>query len=301
MCSPQVFWMNVQGRRPILWLALALVCYAWPASATMSTFTIDPTRSIASLAGSVTIDFGFEGGPSVAPIQSQLDFPALGASGAVIGDGSTSDGLRSSLTGTIDINQTGALLEIVGSDFSPDISGLFTPGSFLQAAPEDAEYGGAFFAADVGLGGEMAIRFSALELVATVLETSVNGDRLDFGIGSIGDIGFTSGVVMFRTDLGGFFGAGERALATGPGVTSLEGGHLIETSPGQGELMLPFAIAFSLDEAELGLGLPMTMDLQIQGTLVATGAIDPIPEPGPALLLGLGLGLLSARNARRGL
>jgi len=269
------------------------------ASAVMSTLTIDPTRSLGTFSGSASVDFGFEEGPSVAPVQSQLDFPTLGAMGGVIGDGSTSDGLTTSMTGTIDIDQSGDFLEIVGSEILPDIAGTFMPGPYQGSGPDASQHAATFDFVDLGLSGEFAIRFSAIELIASVLETSVLGDTLQLGVGSIGSIRHSAGFLIFQTDIGGFNEQGERILATNFGVTTLEGGQLVETSPGLGELTLPFTVDLSFSPAELGVGIPLRLDFQIAGTLVATGAIEPIPEPGTALLLALGLGGLSRFDRRR--
>ncbi len=288
--------------RTLLLFAIVLgLAMAGPitASATMSTLTIDPTRSLGTFSGSATVDFGFEEGPSVASLQSQLDFPALGATGGVIGDGSTSNGLTTSMTGTIEIDQSGPFLQIVGSEILPDNAGVFAPGPFQGSGPDTSQHAASFNFNDLGLTGELAIRFSAIELIASVLETSVLGNTLQLGVGSIGSIRHSAGSLYFRTDIGGFEQHGERILATNFGVTALAGGQLMEVSPGVGELVLPFVVDLSFGPAELGVGIPLSLDFQIAGTLVATGAIDPIPEPSTGLLLAIGLGVLSRLDRRR--
>ncbi len=214
------------SRTLLFFSILIVIAMAGPitASATLSTLTIDPTRSLGTFSGSATVDFGFEEGPSVAPVQSQLDFPALGATGGVIGDGSTSDGLTTSLSGTIEIDQSGDFLEIVGSEILPDNAGQFAPGPFQGAGPDTSQHAASFNFVDLGLTGELAIRFSAIELIATVLETSVLGDTLQLGVGSIGSIRHSAGSLIYRTDLGGFDERGDRILATNFGVTTLAGG-----------------------------------------------------------------------------
>lgn len=282
-------------------LVLPLLLAAPAAEALLSTLTLDPTRSTLSFSGTASLDFGFPGDPSVTPIQSQLDFPTLvaaGAAGATIGDGSTSDGRRTSLTGSVEIDQTGDVLQILGAELTPDISGSWVPEFGLFAS--NAQLAGAFVDPTYGIGAELAIRFGELELVGAVLKTSVLANSIQIGADSVASARFTQGGIDYRTV--GTFG---EAFGTPPipqafSVTSLAGGALVETSPGQGELTLPLTASLVLAPEVFPVGLPLTVQLDFSGELVATGAISPIPEPTSAALLALGLIALSCRRAWEG-
>jgi len=259
------------------------------------TFSVDPTRSTLSVSGEATFDLGL-GPPEVNAITSQLASAgavAAGAVGAVLPDGSTSDGLTTALSGSLEASVQGDQVALAGASFS-----LATSGSWL---PQDA-FGGVGGVAPGQLAGRFSETFGAigvfrgleLELAAVVLETSVlGGGALDFGAGSVGSYRASAGQLDFLTS-----GGGSSAIVPQVFVAaSLVGGSLTPVGGGVLELRLPVSLALPLSQSDLGLAFPASLDLTLTGEIVALSTV--IPEPGTGLLVALGLAGLAGRGRAR--
>ncbi|MGH0034192.1 MAG: DUF4215 domain-containing protein [Myxococcota bacterium] len=286
-------WGVRTGRWALAAVALVL---ASPAAATPQIFSIDPTRSWISIAGSeLQIDLGPGAGtiPLVARPQAE-NVP--GVAGATLPDGTSGDGLRTTVEGQLLVDRNPATLSFLTqlTAITPSVSGAWLPGTpGFESLPQAGQLGILLSSSDYAVDVLAAVRGAAFTWFSGELPLVENGPGA-FAFDAAQSFRLETGTLDFDSNVGP---SGRSFLPPLVGTNSA-GNGLLESLGGTLEVLtLPVDVTLALGP-ELLDGLPITANLRLQGELVATAGQAPVPEPGVALLLGAGLLGLLLRRAR---
>lgn len=281
--------------------ALLLVAVLpWPLHAAEGTFAIDPALSEVTVSGSVTLEL--PSGPVVMPFGSQ-------GSGATLPSGAMSNGLTTSLSGTIvaDVTETTIRFLSTGTHIEPGISGTWAPGSTSKADTTSAPAQVGVRFADVGLSLEgtailrnFVMRFSSLE--KTLTETGPSTDI--FELSASGSAMLLKGEALVLFDLVtppcSFSSQPCAEFVRFPAIAgsnmAISPATLARPEGSPPTITLPILVVLALDETSMMTTLPLSVTLTLSGQIVA------VPEPSPqpmALAVLATLGVLTRLRPRR--
>lgn len=291
------------ARRSCLpWLATFALLVPGAATAAFLDLYVDPEQSRIELV-SGSFDVLLAPGLNVV-LAAEAQTGVAGTVPGTLPGGGTSDGLETSLSGTIlaEIDSFSTQLEVhtTSTTVDADHSGVWAPGPAGAAGVAAADL--AFQVQDVVLGLDVvtALRDVQIALGSTF---SLTPDGPDAWIASGWlEIYLASGTVDYDSAMPGLTGTGvlQPGRAVGYGTYVADGRYEI-VEPGLTRLTLPFStgpIVFLADEG--GTAIPATVTGSIQGTVVAQS--QPLPEPtvGAGLFSGvLGIGWMARRRRRR--
>lgn len=281
---------------------LVLVSFglASAAAAFPLTFVLNSAQSRISVAATSSLSFGFPPplGLSTAAIKTQAQ--AGGVLGGVLPDGSTSDGLRTALSGSIAAElEPGSILgfDPLGTSVVPLPSGTWRPGLPGEPnVPASAQLAAEFRAAVFGLVVSVAIRDAALTLGPGAGALSALGAG-SFEVAGPFSIGLRSALLDYKANAAG---VGGRVAMHDVAESTPGDGRLDDLGGGAWRLTLPVSLTVLVPAAAFDDLLPVeSLSLSLDGQIVADAVV---PEPAPALLLGAGLAALARlrRDAVRG-
>lgn len=266
------------------------------AHATLQIFTIDPVASVVSAAGSqLALDLGGLGGPASIPIQSQLGHPGT-TSGALLPDGTLSDGLRTALAGQLLVDRNPASIQFRSqrTEIEPTQSGNWLAGVPVDPnRPAAAQLGGFLSSADPAFSAHFAIREAAFVFSSPAgVALLPSGSGFDFDARQI--LKVAAGALDFDTSL---FSLDDRESLAELSLTNRAAAGRLDALGGTLErLTIPIDVELLLDRTFFD-GLPFAATLRLEGQIVAYRGV--VPEPSTALLLAGGAGLLAAIRRRR--
>jgi hypothetical protein len=290
--------VGARASRRALTLAMwACVLAPAPVRAVENYFLV-PDQSYVQLDAESGFSIELGSSTAFAPFVSQLGI-VPGASGLALPGIGASDGLRTSLSGTVraDITSTQIAIQRGGTTLLPARSGTWGPGiPSAPATPASAPLAVAFAAPSLGLTGAAAVRGTAFTLFS--LPSSLTPQSATSWIfGAISLVSVLGGVIDFDTNLAAIGGRG--FLDPTQQFVSFGGSGLLEDlGGGLRRLTLPFDVTMTLGPSDLG-NLPVGATLALSGRIVAYNQV--IPEPSAWVLVALGsIGLGVARRAGRG-
>ena len=268
---------------------VAVLALAAPGPALAATigFTIDPVLSTFTIGPSseVRIDTGV----TVIPMPVG---PSPFGVGAVLPDGTTSDGLTTFANGivTADLNGT---LEILGAGTLIDagVSGQWAPSASGPMDQTDADLAALFENTGFGISGIAALRSLFFSMSSSVLSLTETSPGV-FETPSAVDFRVLAGEIQVFSDFGIDTGTDLFNITppnnAGPMVVELLAGNQVR-------ITIPVDALVQLDADDFLAGAPLEVDVQITGQIVALGTI---PEPGTGTLLAGGIFLLALARRR---
>jgi len=269
---------------------------ARPAAAFFGKFAIDPVQSTIQIvpgSGSrLTLQVG-----TATNLAVPLAAPTTGTPGT-LPDGSTSDGLRTSLGGNlfIDVSDTLSTLELIGRRAVVQLqtSGSWLPGPpTATATPTAGQLAIALSDAMTGLIGNVVIRQGVMSAgsggVALPLTAGAAAGTFHFpagcAVGACAKLRVEDAIADASSNQG--FGSRLGVPRRAPvGNASGTVGTLQSLGGGQFKVTLPINVAVTLTNGDIGGGLPLSLDLALTGQIVA------VPEPSAVALGAMALGTL---------
>jgi hypothetical protein len=274
-----------------------VIALASPAMAARTLFALDPAQSEIAIAADSELRFGFLGGfdAGVAALT------AIGTPGATLPSGTTSDGRRTSVSGTIFAEIEAATSIGFASRKTTLVagsSGSFAPGlPATPAAPASANLAASFAVPLLDVTGGAALRDTIFSIAAPGFAASIA--LTPAGTGKWTFAGpLTIVLVQASLDHASSIAGGAGHGTLGPAnLTSVSGGTLEDLGAGRQRLTLDVDARLGLPASPLAAPLPVTsIDLHLTGRLVAITA----PEPEAAARAVVALGALAALRRRRG-
>lgn len=282
-----------------------------PAGAVLEQFSIDPVQSSVALgsASQVSLVFGFGGliDRVDAPIESQL---AIGGAGATLPDGTTGDGLRTNVEGTLLVDLTPMTIGVLARRTRIHLggSGSWFPGppsAPAANAPGELAVHFPMPAGPFDLSGRAALRGVEINLAFLANLTPAGEGRFTFPAGILQptlQATVVDGVLDYATGLAGISGRVPLVLGTTLINNGVNQGTLEVQDNGGKRITVPIGTQISVGSDDFGLGVPLSVILPMSGQIVAVNEAF-VPEPGVHLLQAsvlLGLCGLAATRRRRG-
>jgi len=298
-------------------LPIAIVAALQIATAALANpefYTIDPQQSFLQIDPSATVSL------PIFPLFPPVDMPLVtqvgrGGFGGTLPDGSSSDGLRTSLSGhlLVDVNNNATQISIVNRRTSARLgnSGQWLPGALgSETVAANGALAARFEAPSLAFSGQVAIRGTPLltfgHLGAMRSLTAQGGGVSTFSYTAsdastlaprIGD-----GLFDYQTSLASLEAAAGRSspfiVAAEPPFATTTTGELFQQPGGGRQVTLPIAFTLFLTDDSFLSGVPLSATLPLSGQIVATNRSF-VPEPGAALEALVALVTLTALGALR--